>query len=306
MPSLNIRESVSFLTTGFEPEDWIAVFMKRYRTSETVQRVVPLATARSLRFLRWLRSRNAAGWEIYCGTNAVAPGQRSRARSAIRAVRHVFLEADRDGQAVLARISARSDLPSPTYVFRTSPDRVHALWRAKGFSVDQVEGLQKRLARELGGDLAATSAAQMTRLPGFLNRKRTQPFPVMLCCGAVRAVFGPSNFPAARSTSLVAPAPRGIRGAGIDTIARARAYLTSVPPAIEGERGDVHTFRVCCRVARGFALDDEEAMAALSDWNARCQPPWSERELLAKLCHARRYGREPIGGLIAGRQQYIS
>ena len=31
-------------------------------------------------------------------------------------------------------------------------------------------------------------------------------------------------------------------------------------------------------------------------WNARCEPPWSERELLAKLEHARRYGREPIGG----------
>jgi hypothetical protein len=27
-----------------------------------------------------------------------------------------------------------------------------------------------------------------------------------------------------------------------------------LPPAIAGQHGDVHTFRVCCRLARGFAL----------------------------------------------------
>jgi hypothetical protein len=59
----------------------------------------------------------------------------------------------------------------------------------------------------------------------------------------------------------------------------------------------VQTFRVCCRLARGFALSDAEAMTVLTDWNARCQPPWSNRELVDKLRRARRYGREPVGGL---------
>ncbi len=72
-----------------------------------------------------------------------------------------------------------------------------------------------------------------------------------------------------------------------------------MPPAIEGERGDAHTFRVGCRVARGFGLDDDQAIEALADWNARCVPPWSDRELRAKLDHARRYGREPVGALLA-------
>ena len=43
-------------------------------------------------------------------------------------------------------------------------------------------------------------------------------------------------------------------------------------------------------------LDD--ALKLLDDWNARCEPPWSERELIDKVRRARRYGREPIGGLL--------
>jgi hypothetical protein len=63
----------------------------------------------------------------------------------------------------------------------------------------------------------------------------------------------------------------------------------------------VHTFRVCCRLARGFALTEAEALPLLTEWNAGCRPPWSERELIDKLRRARRYGREAIGGLLGDR-----
>jgi hypothetical protein len=51
-------------------------------------------------------------------------------------------------------------------------------------------------------------------------------------------------------------------------------------------------------MVRGFALSDDEALSLLRDWNAKCEPPWSDEDLLAKLKHARRYGREPVGGLL--------
>ena len=60
----------------------------------------------------------------------------------------------------------------------------------------------------------------------------------------------------------------------------------------------VRTFRVCCRVVRGFALSDDEAFSVLREWNARCEPPWSERDLQEKVQNARRYGREPLGGTV--------
>ena len=35
-----------------------------------------------------------------------------------------------------------------------------------------------------------------------------------------------------------------------------------------------------------FALNDDQALQVLTDWNARCQPPWSLEELLDKLRRA--------------------
>jgi hypothetical protein len=72
-----------------------------------------------------------------------------------------------------------------------------------------------------------------------------------------------------------------------------------VPPAVAGQGGDLRTFRVCCRLVRGFSLNHDVAFQLLADWNARCDPPWTDRELVAKLEHAQRYGREPVGGLLS-------
>ena len=82
---------------------------------------------------------------------------------------------------------------------------------------------------------------------------------------------------------------------------RARAYLAKTPPAIEGQGGDQQTFTVCCRIVRGFDLHDHEAFDVLSEWNRRCQPPWTDRELQAKIDGALRYGDEPFGGRIDDR-----
>ncbi len=221
---------------------------------------------------------------------------------AIRAVRHVFIEADRDGQSFLAAVARRTDVPPPSYIMRTSPDHVHVLWRVRGFGVEQVERVQKHLARELGGDTAATSASQTTRLPGFFNHKREVPFRIALVCGATAGVFAPSDFPSPRQVTPPRQPRVEIGNVNSDIVGRARAYLQAIPPAIEGQRGDAHTFRVCCRLVRGFALGEGQALLLLSEWNARCVPPWTDRELVEKLRHARQYGREPIGGLLATSQ----
>jgi hypothetical protein len=92
-----------------------------------------------------------------------------------------------------------------------------------------------------------------------------------------------------------------IQPLSLDVVERARRYVARIEPAIAGQHGDLHTFRVCCRIVRGFALSDEEALAVLTEWNLRCEPPWSERELRDKITRARRYGKEEIGRLSGGR-----
>ncbi len=288
------------METAFEPDDWIAIFLRSYERGGVAQRVGPVSWLQSDRFQRWLIAMNSRKYSVFVSVNAITPGRRSRTRDAIGAVRHVFLDADNDGSAVLSCVEARRDLPPPSYVLHTSPNHVHLLWRVSGFNRDLVERLQKEIARELGTDLAATPVTQNTRLPGFLSHKRPEPHLVTIEYGNVDVRYRPDDFPPLKETSSRPQSiePREPRGFDLPIVERAKRYLASVPPAIAGQHGDVHTFRVCCRLARGFALDDEQALHVLLEWNARCQPPWSEAELLDKLRRAARYGREPIGGLL--------
>lgn len=299
--SVDRAAPIRFLRTAYEADDWIAVFLKTYRTGDVAQRVVPVSAAISPHFQAWLRHQNANGWNVYVSVNAVLPG-RSRTRRAIAMVRHVFLEEDGDGPGLLAALTTRSDLPPPSYVLHSSPGRLHVFWRTRHFDRGDVEVLQKRLAFELDTDSAATSCAQTTRLPGFVNHKHENPWHVRIEYLRPRTVLDPADFPAVPGPSCREPRgtvhERQVSAALNDRVNRARRFLQWVEPAIAGNHGDLRTFRICCRVVRGFDLSDDEAISVLQTWNARCEPPWPERQLLEKVQNARRYGREPYGGLL--------
>jgi P4 family phage/plasmid primase-like protien len=80
-------------------------------------------------------------------------------------------------------------------------------------------------------------------------------------------------------------------------IRRARLYARKLPGAVEGQKGDNATFRAACKILRGFGLSEEECFQVLlEEFNPRCDPPWSERELSEKIRNAREYGKEPIDG----------
>jgi hypothetical protein len=290
---------LTFLRTAFHEDDWIAVFLKSYWSGRIAQRVRPVQQIQTSKFQAWLRAENAAGANVYVSVNALAPHQRSRRREVVRDIRHVFLDADHAAQDVLDAVEGSNQLPGPSYVLRSSPGRAHVFWRATRFSCDAVEALEKHLARRLGTDPAATACTQVTRLPGFVNHKRATPYLVSIEYRDTNRLYEPADFPKPPQPLTHPPLPS--LPTDRTAIERARQYIAAVPPAISGQHGDVHTFRICCRVVRGFALDDDEALAVLRDWNSRCEPPWSDRELINKLSRARRYGREPIGGLLEER-----
>ncbi len=303
-PAIDREAPLRFLHTAYHQDDWVAVFLKSYETGQTKQRVGPIALVAGARFQAWLRWLNVLHWNVYLACNAIQPQVRARTKEAISNVRHVFVEADHDGPQVLARIGSRSDLPPPSYVIESSPNRVHVLWRVAEFSTTIVERVQKFLARELGTDQAATACTQTTRLPGFRNHKRAGHL-VTIDYGDTSRMYTPADFPTSLPppTACASVRPRRDLPVGLDRVERARRYLAALPPAISGQHGDLHTFRVCCRLVRGFALGDRDALTLLHEWNARCEPPWSERELLDKVRRARRYGREPMGGLLFGDDQ---
>jgi hypothetical protein len=60
---------------------------------------------------------------------------------------------------------------------------------------------------------------------------------------------------------------------------RIAKYLEAIPGAIAGAGGHKQTFKVACSLYNGWALSEEETLAWLKVYNAKCQPPWSDREL---------------------------
>lgn len=65
---------------------------------------------------------------------------------------------------------------------------------------------------------------------------------------------------------------------------RALAYLDQMPSAVSGQGGHAATYAAATVLVHGFAIDPERALSLLlSDYNPRCEPPWSEKELRHKV-----------------------
>lgn len=108
----------------------------------------------------------------------------------------------------------------------------------------------------------------------------------------------PARLPAAWMDRLAASAPapahppaaacpsRGT-GAASDVERRARSYARRLPPAVAGQQGHRAAFLAAAKIAVGFGLDAETAFRVLWDeWNPRCLPRWSERDLRRKVQQA--------------------
>ena len=102
---VDTEAAMRFLRTAYEPDDWIALFLKSYETGQTAAARRP-----AVAFPRTQRPRLAAGDERPAlqrlrQRQRYRQAQRTRTKDAIAAVRHIFLEADEDGSEILATIS---------------------------------------------------------------------------------------------------------------------------------------------------------------------------------------------------------
>jgi hypothetical protein len=61
-------------------------------------------------------------------------------------------------------------------VLNTSPDKFRVVWKVEGLKPEEAEAFQHAMAREFGGDPAATDSTRVLRLPGFANKKYYQDF----------------------------------------------------------------------------------------------------------------------------------
>jgi RecA-family ATPase len=76
---------------------------------------------------------------------------------------------------------------------------------------------------------------------------------------------------------------------------RALAALEAAEPAIEGQGGDAHTFKVAAKLKDIGVSELAALQLMLEHWNDRCSPPWDHEGLARKVSNAYHYGKKPIG-----------
>ena len=107
----------------------------------------------------------------------------------------------------------------------------------------------------------------------------------------------------AEPLKILASAPRidelpsmGNEDSGCASLWAALLSLEQLGPAIEGQHGDLTTFKACT-IGHEYGVPFDLWLAELEKWNDTCTPPWNQRELAAKCRSAYRNNKNPYGYL---------
>jgi hypothetical protein len=176
-PPKDVFSPTEYIRANYESSDRIAILVRNAKRGETMQRISTRAKIADTPFQDWLRFKNEHdGCDVYVGMNALKATAFTRTKHDILAIRHLYADLDRDGSASLAAIEKSTEVPTPNYVLNTSPDRYQVIWRVEDIDLEHAETLLHAIAREFDGDQAATDAARVLRVPGFMNKKYEQDF----------------------------------------------------------------------------------------------------------------------------------
>ncbi len=189
---MNSVTSWDYIKDNYEADDRLAVVIKQ-PSGQVIQRICTAERIAAPDFQRWLRFENLSGGNIYLSANALCGQATARTRSQIATIRHVYLDIDVNGEKVLQAILHNAHIPQPSYVLTTSPQKFQTVWKVEGFTLEQVEALQRSMAVTFGADRAVVDAARVLRLPGFYNRKGEPPHRVTAEQFS-NDVYNPSNF----------------------------------------------------------------------------------------------------------------
>ncbi len=113
----------------------------------------------------------------------------------------------------------------------------------------------------------------------------TVPAPMLAACvkALADAVIVKRGVPVSKPKPIDSSRP----AINVDVDERAIAYLNAMPPAISGSSGHSQTFAAATALVHGFGIEPDRALAILqAEYNPRCVPPWSDRELQHKINQA--------------------
>ncbi len=130
------------------------------------------------------------------------------------------------------------------------------------------------------------------------------------CSFEAHCNFGPlldpwqlvESWPTVRAVQSLPPPRKTQPGREASKLKRASAYLAKMPESVSGQNGHAALWNAAFMLVKGFQLDPEDARWLLrTEFNPRCQPEWSEKEIAHKVRQAST-ARES-GGFIRDRER---
>lgn len=170
----------AYVLALFAPSDNVAILVRHRHLGHALQRITKAELIAAPEFQSVLLEQNRAGADIFVGMNPIADGAYNRTKQSLKEIRHVYLDIDRGGDQAIEVIRSSLDIPTPNFVLNTSPGKYQVVWRVEGVNLQAAEALLHSMANHFGGDLAATDATRVLRLPGFANRKLAIEFVVQV------------------------------------------------------------------------------------------------------------------------------
>jgi len=211
----------------------------------------------------------------------------------------IDIDKDNGGLESLARLSAEGKtFPDDTPAQRTGSGGCHICLKHDeriGCTTGKIaQGIDTR-----GNDRGYIVAAPSVHPNGEVYRWADLDNPLE---EAPAWVFEALARPAEEPAPAVEPSAPVLADSNIE--ARARAYLETCEPAIQGQGGHAKLLWAARAMVQGFALDDGTAYGLLASvYNPRCVPPWNlgaghdNREFRRKLDEAKKGGDKPFGWL---------
>ena len=181
--------------------------------------------------------------------------------------------------------------PTPAITGRPSAPKSHRWYIAAGATTEKHTDKSGSMIVELRSTGAQTVVGPSIHPSGEIYetldaQPATVPAPMLAAC--VKALADAVIVRRGGSVTSNSPTVPPVRPTdATDVEARAIAYLSAMPPAVSGSGGHSQTYAAATALVHGFGIDADRAFSILaSEYNPRCNPPWSEKELRHKVNQA--------------------
>jgi len=169
----------------------------------------------------------------------------------------------------------------------TASGGLHLIYKASGFK-NSVEKLAPGIdVRSDGGFYIAAGSTKNGKT--YILEHDIEPKPLPDWLSEKLTALGKATEPTARDSgkTIIADDPGDIEAA--------INFLQNHPPAVEGDGGDIHTYKTFCQLKeRGVAIQTAIDLAA-EHWNPQCEPPWDHDALIAKANSAYKSAQNATG-----------